>query len=468
MAAYLTPGVYLVDVFTKPAAELWTGVPVFVGLASEQDMEALRLHVIQLAWRTTLSLVKAPREGETTGAQIASVRSSLVSDPSASMRPMYLESDLAPGTKDWKLTGEGLRKLLQEPGMFTLWPTVEAELAPLFESGYLGYAVRGFFENGGRLCFVYIIPYGGQSGKTRFEALDAGLEALDAFDDFDLICVPDLMWSPGGMSPADRDEIVAAQAKVLQHCANMGNRFAILDALPELTSTARVRMTASRLVDDLDSDATASGALYYPWIKVASSPGLTGRYVPPCGHVAGVYARSDLLHGVHKAPANEVVEGVLDLEVHLTNQSQGPLNQQGINCLRAFPTRGIRVWGARTLSSDGAWTYVNVRRLLVTISRWLEHNMAGVVFEPHSPELWARIVREVTAYLDDLFRQGAFTGRIAEEAFFVRCDAALNPQEVRDAGMVVAEIGLALATPTEFIIVRILHGPTGVRILRPT
>jgi hypothetical protein len=119
------------------------------------------------------------------------------------------------------------------------------------------------------------------------------------------------------------------------------------------------------------------------------------------------------------------------------------------------------------LSSDRTWTYVNVRRLLVTISRWIEHTMASVVFEPHSSELWARIVREVTAYLNDLFRQGAFTGRVAEEAYYVRCDAALNPQEVRDAGMVVAEIGLAPAVPSEFIIIRILHGPTGVRIIRP-
>jgi len=177
-----------------------------------------------------------------------------------------------------------------------------------------------------------------------------------------------------------------------------------------------------------------------------------------------VYARSDQRIGVHKAPANEVLEGVLDLEAGVTDADQGRLNPVGVNCLRAFPGRGIRIWGARTLSNDSAWTYVNVRRLFLTAGRWIERNMTGVVFEPHDQRLWARIVRELTAYFNDLFQRGALKGQTVQEAFYVKCNAETNPPEVRDAGMVVTEIGLAPTVPGEFVVVRIIHGASGVTI----
>jgi phage tail sheath protein FI len=180
--------------------------------------------------------------------------------------------------------------------------------------------------------------------------------------------------------------------------------------------------------------------------------------------LAGIYSRSDQRVGVHKAPANEVVEGVLDLSVSLTGSEVGELYQRGVNCLRTVPGRGIRVWGARTLSTDPAWREVNARRLVGTISRWIQRFLTSLVYEPNDVRLWVRILREVTAYLDGLFQRGALKGRTAEQAFFVKCDNETNPREVVDAGMVVTQIGVAPSTPAEFIIIRAIHGASGVTV----
>jgi phage tail sheath protein FI len=155
---------------------------------------------------------------------------------------------------------------------------------------------------------------------------------------------------------------------------------------------------------------------------------------------------------------------VLDLESNLTDVQQGNLNPQGINCLRAFPGRGIRVWGARTLSHNPAWNYVNVRRLFLTAGRWIERNLSNAVFEPNDHKLWARIRRELTAYFSGLFRQGALKGNKAEEAFYVKCDTETNPPEVRDSGTVITEIGLSPMIPSEFIVIRIVHSAIGMTI----
>jgi phage tail sheath protein FI len=146
----------------------------------------------------------------------------------------------------------------------------------------------------------------------------------------------------------------------------------------------------------------------------------------------------------------------------LTDALQAALNPIGVNAIRAFPGRGIRVWGARTLSSQAAWTYVSVRRIFLTAIRWIERNLGGVAFEPNDPQLWNRIGRELRVYFTALFRAGALQGRTPAEAFYVKCDAETNPPEVREAGRVVTEIGLAPASPNEFVVVRIIHGVGGV------
>ncbi len=173
--------------------------------------------------------------------------------------------------------------------------------------------------------------------------------------------------------------------------------------------------------------------------------------------------------GVHKAPANFVLNGVVDLSLNLSNANQESLNPThqagGVNCLRILPGRGIRVWGARTLSQDANWCYVNVRRLFLTVGRWVERNLTNFTFEPNDLMLWIRIERELTAYLETLLAQGALQGNSPQEAFYIKCDAETNPPEVLDRGMVITEIGLAPTVPSEFIVVRLIQGETGVTLV---
>ncbi len=315
-------------------------------------------------------------------------------------------------------------------------------------SNYLIHAVRGFFGNGGRLC--YVVPLEAATHQKLGEAL----AALKSWDEIDLICAPDIMKTS--------ESVTALQQLLLDHCDKTDDRFAILDSVKGADPAA----AENKVLAQRQNLNAANGALYYPWVRVTDGPP-DKNLVPPCGHIAGIYARSDQRVGVHKAPANEIVEGVLDLEFVLTNSDQEGLNPQGINCLRVFPGRGIRVWGARTLSKEPDWTYVNVRRLFLTAGRWIERNLTAAAFEPNDPKLWYRITRELTAYFNTLFEQGALKGRTAQEAFYVKCDAETNPSEVRNLGMVVTNVGLAPGVPGEFVEIRIIHGAEGITITGP-
>jgi hypothetical protein len=172
--------------------------------------------------------------------------------------------------------------------------------------------------------------------------------------------------------------------------------------------------------------------------------------------MAGIWSRSDDNRGVHKAPANEQVLGVLDLETQLTMEELGTLNVHSINCIRAFPGRGIRVWGARTLAEAASeWRYINVRRVFNYVKKSLEQGTQWVVFEPNDESLWARVRRDITAFLTRLWGTGALFGATADEAFYVKCDRETNPPEIIDAGMMVCEIGIAPVKPAEFVIFHI-------------
>jgi phage tail sheath protein FI len=320
--------------------------------------------------------------------------------------------------------------------------------------GYLAAAVEGFFLNGGRECLVVPLAHPAESGRE--EALDAGLALLATRQDLDLVCAPDLH-----AAAQDLDQVLRMQSAILRHCSAQGDRFALLDAVPR--PGLNEALDQRRGLDAAGGgDSGANGALYFPWLVPEGTQGAAGklipRLIPPCGHIAGVVARCDQRTGVHKAPANEELLGIVDLAAHLTDADQALLNPEGVNALRAFPGRGIRVWGARTLSRNAAWTYISVRRLFLTTARWTEINLADVTFEPHDTRLWNRITRELTAYFEGLFQAGALKGRSAAEAFFVKCDGATNPPEVRETGRVVTVIGLAPAVPNEFVIVRIVHG----------
>jgi phage tail sheath protein FI len=336
-----------------------------------------------------------------------------------------------------------------EPQLLTLWPQFEERFGPGLDDGYLADAVRGFFENDGLRCYVLRLEEAGSPA----DELRNGLEVLRGLEDVDLVCAPDIMRTGDPAIDPDPLAVAALQRAVLDHCDAQGDRFAVLDGAP-----TRVEQQRAALAGD-------SGALYHPWLWVpGQGPGGEARYVPPCGHVAGIYSRCDRAVGVHKAPANEVVEGASDLRADLGERDVGLLHAQGINCLRALPGRGLRVWGARTLSADPAWRHVNVRRVFLSLGRWIERFMAGLVHEPNDIRLWVRIMRDLTGYLDGLFQRGALKGRTADEAFFVKCDGETNPREVIDAGMVVTQVGLAPAAPAEFVVVRIIHGASGVSI----
>jgi uncharacterized protein len=190
----------------------------------------------------------------------------------------------------------------------------------------------------------------------------------------------------------------------------------------------------------------------------------THEFVPPSGHLAGIWARNDTTRGVHKAPANEVVRGAITLESNLTRAEQELLNPIGVNCIKTFPGRGVRVWGARTLSSDQAWRYLNVRRLFNYLEESILDGTQWVVFEPNDDALWARIRRTISAFLVMEWRKGALFGLTPDEAFYVRCDRETNPAESIDAGQVICEIGVAPVKPAEFVIFRLaqLSGGTSL------
>jgi len=276
-----------------------------------------------------------------------------------------------------------------------------------------------------------------------------GVEGLEVFDDVTIVCVPDLMTTMPG-EKLDLEMVKGVQTMMIAHCERLADRVAILDAPPDMTpqEIKKWRMETT----GFDS---SYAALYYPWIKIMDPATDQVVQIPPSGHIAGVWARNDNTRGVHKAPANEVVLGAVGLSYQTTKGEQDTLNPNGVNCIRSFPGRGIRVWGARTLSSNPSWRYINVRRLFNYVEKSIENGTQWVVFEPNDRKLWARVKRDVTAFLRTVWRDGALFGSSPAEAFYVKVDDELNPPESRDLGRLIIEIGLAPVKPAEFVIFRI-------------
>jgi phage tail sheath protein FI len=283
-----------------------------------------------------------------------------------------------------------------------------------------------------------------------------GLSGFEVADEVTMLCVPDLMalYQTKALS---MEGLKAVQLAMIAHCENMKDRFAILDCPPGLNPQ---QMKDWRMKDA--GYDTKYGAVYYPWVRVANPLG-NGEsiLIPPCGYIAGIYARSDTERGVHKAPANEVVRGAMGVEMQITKSEQDILNPIGVNCIRAFPGRGIRVWGGRTLSSDASWRYINVRRLFNFVEKSIQLGTQWIVFEPNDADLWARIRRDITAFLSNVWRSGALFGATPAEAFYVKCDEETNPPATRDLGQVIIEIGMAPVKPAEFVIFRISQWAAG-------
>ena len=231
----------------------------------------------------------------------------------------------------------------------------------------------------------------------------------------------------------------AAQAALVAHCEKMEDRVAILDSGRDIANDNLVITTDATGIWRPAANPKGYGAFYFPWILVADPLGQPGDRVavPPSGHLAGIYARSDAERGVHKAPANEVILGALDVSYPVSKILQGSLNPLGVNCIRSF-TGTIKVYGARTLASDPAgdpeWTYVSVRRLVNFLRESIEEGTQWVVFEPNAADLWSKIRRNVSAFLNGEWAAGALVGATPEQAFYVVCDETTNPAEVRDAG----------------------------------
>jgi uncharacterized protein len=272
-----------------------------------------------------------------------------------------------------------------------------------------------------------------------------GMGNASALDEVTMLIMPDIVSLNG-----DGAQLRDLQGKMIAHAELMGDRMAILDTPDGLIAQDVLEWRMNTAGYD-----SKMAALYWPWIEVMDP--LTGRplRVPPSGHVAGVWARTDEERGVYKAPANEVIRGANGLAFQITHAEQGELNRNGINCIRAFPGRGIRIWGARTLSSDPEWRYINVRRLFNFIAESIMSGTQWSVFEPNDERLWGKLGTNVGSFLSRVHRSGALAGASPQEAYFVKCDAETNPPEIVEAGQVVCEIGVAPVKPAEFVIFRL-------------
>lgn len=304
------------------------------------------------------------------------------------------------------------------------------------------------------------------------EARRTGMSGLSALDDVNMVLVPDLMagawqrekYTVGGqemlgeevlvLDEARKKAILDIQCNLVAYCERMADRMAILDPIPGLNPQ---EMKETCLNTPFGCDH-GQAAIYYPWIKIVD-PLHKGEQIfcPPCGHIAGVWARVGVERGIHKAPANESLRGAVALELDITKGEQEILNPDGVNCIRTFPGTGIRIWGARTLATIGnpSWKYVNVRRLFNYLEKSMERGLQWVVFEPNDVNLWGRVRRVLSAFLYVEWTEGKLFGETPDTAFYVKCDAETNSQETIDLGRMYVEIGVNPVKPAEFVIIRI-------------
>ena len=272
-----------------------------------------------------------------------------------------------------------------------------------------------------------------------------GLAALDEppFEEIAILYTPDAFGAG----------VAGLVEEIVTRCENNKYRFAVLDTPRGLAQMGTIDPRSGQV--PAGGRATQYAAFYYPWIRVIDAETGARKFVPPGGHVIGIYARTDIERGVFKAPANEIVRGALELEFEVTDNAQGVLNPRGVNAIRAFPGRGRRVWGARTLSDNTLWKYVNVRRLFIFIEASIFRGTQWVVFEPNNDRLWARVKQTITEFLRTQWRLGALFGATEEEAFFVKVDRSTMTDDDINNGRLIVVIGIAPTRPAEFVIFRI-------------
>ena len=297
------------------------------------------------------------------------------------------------------------------------------------------------------LAVVSLTLNGGTNGSVSklsaadFIGTDSGAgkrTGIQAFLDNDSVSI---MAVPGVVDPN-------VQLMLVAHCEGLGSRFAVLDMPKDAKKLDDIM--AHR--DIFDSNYAA---LYHPWLQVFDPLDKRNIAIPPSGSIIGIYARSDNTKGVHKAPANEVVRACVGLECQFNKGEQDMLNPKGVNLIRTFPGQGIRVWGARTATSNPSWKYVNVRRLFIYIEESIKANTNWAVFEPNTEMLWARVQRTIEGFLTGMWRDGALAGTTPEEAFFVNIGRETMSQDDIDNGRLICVIGVAPVKPAEFVIFRI-------------
>jgi hypothetical protein len=437
MPQYLSPGVYVEEVPSGIAtiAGVGTSTAGFIGIVPDSiqipspnpDYDPSKGAATTGFPSADAGPAKVTGEGEGKEARAGSPRRKGGHSSDGDNKPFL--------TEDFKSAAAGEIKLI------TSWSEFKKHFGDFStDSGhrYLAHAVYGFFNNGGTRAFVV-------REKGTAQIVTSALPKFEAIDEIAIVA------APGATDAAVRNAITS-------HCENTGDRFAVFDC-PELCES-----DGSFDPDKLDPPQNSDyAAFYFPWLQVfdpatkCQNPNGDGRmFVPPSGHLAGIYARVDAERGVHKAPANEPVRGALNLKYRISKAQQDGLNPRGVNCIRDL-NGNIRVWGARTTGGDanGEWKYINVRRLFLYLRESIDKGTQWVVFEPNSRNLWAKITRNVTAFLTNVWRDGALFGATPQEAFYVKCDAETNPLEVRDLGQVVVEIGVCVNKPAEFVIFRI-------------
>jgi len=501
MPTYLSPGVYVEEVQSgsRPIEGVGTAVAAFVGLAAKGPFNEPRLltnwgqftatfgefvdgsylaHAVYAYFLNGGGTAYVVRVGADGAAPVASAEVPAAEGSKPAFRVLALEAgsggnDLSVEVSPPTDAAEGAFKLVVKQsgrvvetfdnvvagkGKQNVATQVKAQskVITIEEVGALAApATTSVTLSGGAATMPARVTPDDYVGNSADRTGFAGLEAVD---EITMLAVPDLMavYEKGII---DAEGVKAVQLAMIAHCELMGDRVAILDAPPGLNA----QQVKEWRVDKAGYDSKYA-ALYWPWVKVFDPLSGQAKFIPPSGAMAGIWARSDSERGVHKAPANEVVRGAIALEIQVTKGEHDQLNPHGINVIRAFPGRGIRVWGARTLSSDASWRYLNVRRLFNYIEESILQGTQWVVFEPNDMALWERVKRTATSFLTLTWRQGALFGATPQEAFYVKCDAETNPADVIDAGQLVVEIGIAPVKPAEFVIFRIAQFSGGAGV----
>jgi hypothetical protein len=318
-----------------------------------------------------------------------------------------------------------------------------------------------------------------------------GLRALELVDEVAMVAIPDINIQPIRIPPKDAppvckpdvclpnqplpiaeprprddqelpptfsdDDVFRVQSALIQQCEDLRDRIAILD--PPIGAARNDQLGVGAIRAWRNRFESKYAALYYPWLRVVDAlrtpaSGIT-RDIPASGHVAGEYARTDLQVGVHKAPANDPLAWVQDVTVQVNDEVHGILNPVGINVVRSLPGRGLRIMGARTVSSDPDWRFVNVRRLMMMIEEAIDDATQWAVFEPNDFYTRAKVTLSISSFLITLWQQGALAGKTIEESLFVKCDETNNPPSERDRGKLIVDVGVAPSNPFEFIVLRV-------------